>query len=502
MPPNRNHECRCGSNTRGDAPAIPNAGVVFTAGELSPVGLARDILSPANVRESIRRLLRDEGLSAGGTEATRTNDLVDLVNDLPGGGLSLQRAVPLFIWCHHPPSHWREVLASELLLGLQDNPLSRARLYELIDERWNANCQCKPCNPEGWPCCGDYRITVTSDLFRADGSVYGQYTYTRTPFDRKEPRDFRWVKRTGTANNWDLLFNIWSCFFNEDSENRFNHRNILSYGGFAPRITNIEIEMINGGDRYGCLNPPPAPPPAPPPFFHPINPYLPFEENPMPIVICRCDHEPDRTPIVGSIILPDCDGGEDRVFPYGGEGLAGLQSFAQAVSLALPYTVNCGGGESLMGLPEDYGVYPEKNRPTLIISYKERKREKWGRSTFTSTIWYPSDEALTNFFDLKINPPPRESGPERVDAKLSDESILKGRGATEGQAFQHLAYLISMVEPFRVPSGWMVDATTRFESKVAYRTLYPRKIEYYANGFRAGISPTTQRYIDPPNLDD
>ncbi len=565
--PHRVGDCTCGSSSKPDAPARESGGVIFTTYEVSPLGLVQDLLSFNSTRSAIEGMLRGEGLSVSSIPGTNfSRDITDLAGDLGGGGFGVVSGIPLFEWCSKSPSYWRDRLPQEILVGiLLNNPISRGQLNQLIDARWLLNCNCNPCNPGGWPCFGRYRISIEN----VDGFKYARNLFNICCFD-----NFLWERNSSGA---------WRLWFDYRLEGSGTLRGLLYpfslTGSAQPQIKTIDIERIDGLDRYACLNIPPPPPPTPVPQF-PIDPRIPFGENPMPIIIYRgpagpkgdpgdtgpkgdqgdkgdpgpkgdqgnpgpkgdqgdkgdkgdkgdcptitaslevvegdwsisvsqtgncayrlniqvpAGQEASVTDINGAIQIEDCEG-ETHTFPYSGQNFGGIQSFASALSNAIPKLLNCNDGVTI-GLPDEYGHSPANHRPTLVISYKERNGNKWGTSTFSSTVFYPSSSALAALFDFQNNPPSRESGPERAEISLGDGSLMKGRGGSEGSAFQHLGYLISLMDDGQYPADWAVQARQRYEPTIKYRTLHPRKLEYYPHGIKAGATPERSRYIDPP----
>lgn len=150
--------------------------------------------------------------------------------------------------------------------------------------------------------------------------------------------------------------------------------------------------------------------------------------------------------------------------------------------------------DPILALPDNWGVKPGRDRPVLLLMYREKKGSKWGRSTFCSSIWHPESSGIKQILERGQKPKDRTGGRFFASRSLKDGSRLQSFGASEHEATQYLDYMESLVR-----SG-MMDA--RFKViKGEYpgletRTLKIRKAAYYAQGQGNNAKPTAERYFD------
>lgn len=150
--------------------------------------------------------------------------------------------------------------------------------------------------------------------------------------------------------------------------------------------------------------------------------------------------------------------------------------------------------EAIVALPEYYGVKLSLQRPAICYIYKEQIDGRWGRSTYSSTLTYPSPSAIAEIDTIEAFDKPM--GTHRAKLALSDGACLKATGITQQDALDNLQFLIDRVEPSRLPSNISQEIVLTEYRKLQEKTVRLRQIEYYPNGAGNNVSPQKRRIID------
>ncbi|MEM0978875.1 MAG: hypothetical protein AAGH78_01240 [Cyanobacteria bacterium P01_H01_bin.58] len=151
--------------------------------------------------------------------------------------------------------------------------------------------------------------------------------------------------------------------------------------------------------------------------------------------------------------------------------------------------------EFIISLPDDFSTKPGRNRPCLVITYRERQGEKWGRSTYTSTIFHPNFKAKESILEKKEKPPSRKLGRYGCSLRLNDNSKLKAFGPSETAAINYLIWLVGNVDPLMVPHNWRgcvmgPGLVPKLNSRATL--LLPRQADYYPAGLESGSSSSSR----------
>ncbi|MEM9808241.1 MAG: hypothetical protein AAF959_23490, partial [Cyanobacteria bacterium P01_D01_bin.56] len=129
--------------------------------------------------------------------------------------------------------------------------------------------------------------------------------------------------------------------------------------------------------------------------------------------------------------------------------------FSQSAGLAISQcNARNDATEAIVGLPDDFTAKPGRNRPSIVISYKHRLSGKWEKSTYTTTIFHPTFDAIARIFDLKEKPPIRVLGKFAGSLRLTDESKLKAYGPNSEAVVNYMTWMVSNVSPLKVPPNW------------------------------------------------
>lgn len=152
------------------------------------------------------------------------------------------------------------------------------------------------------------------------------------------------------------------------------------------------------------------------------------------------------------------------------------------------------GGDPILALPDNWGLKPGRSRPVLLLSYKERRGEKWGNSTFSTSIWYPEMGTVKEILERAKRPRDRTGGSFFAARSLKDGSKLQAFGSSKTRAKSFLDYMESMVRPSMKDSRF--KAIEGEYPGLVTRTLRCRKAEYYPEGQGDNAKPTAERYFD------
>lgn len=156
----------------------------------------------------------------------------------------------------------------------------------------------------------------------------------------------------------------------------------------------------------------------------------------------------------------------------------------------------CETPEASLGLPEYYGLQPGANRPAIVYLWKIFANDKWGASTYSSTVQYPTIAAIDNIENLTNIE--KDIGTFKTYLRLTDGSLIQATGADELGAIANFNFLINQVDPFYIPADAPVSTITYEDTRLSNKTLTLRQVEYYPHGKAANISPSIKRVIEPP----
>lgn len=151
-------------------------------------------------------------------------------------------------------------------------------------------------------------------------------------------------------------------------------------------------------------------------------------------------------------------------------------------------------GDPVLALPEHYGLAPGAGRPCLVIIYKSKNGEKWGQSTFSTSVYHPSTATIAAFNTLSI--PNKIQGTYFAHLNLNDGSSIKCSLSNYQAALNYLNFLVGLINPSFLPANWQNRIITGQNSQISTIELFPRKLEYYPAGKRANVNPAQVRYFD------
>jgi hypothetical protein len=193
--------------------------------------------------------------------------------------------------------------------------------------------------------------------------------------------------------------------------------------------------------------------------------------------------------INGQLVITKCDNTTEIV------SYENLDTFGAAIGKALEnLTARSCNTDIIVGVPDDYGAKAARNRPTLIITYREKLGKKWGRSGYTTSIFYPKSDVISRIFDSEtLTPPTRSVGNGFAILQLSDDSQLKAFGVTEQGALTTLRWMVNYCN--LAPANWEQQATKGTRNGLDIKLLYPRRAEFYPTGYKAAAIPTKSRYF-------
>lgn len=157
---------------------------------------------------------------------------------------------------------------------------------------------------------------------------------------------------------------------------------------------------------------------------------------------------------------------------------------------------NLDGVEAIVGYPEYYGLRPGADRPSIVYLWKEWDGTNFSKSTFSSTVFHPTQQAIDNIDTIegftKFN------GSTVVTLKLVDGSAIKASGSDQASANSNFNFLLGQVRPEFIPPDVEQNKIVSVNQNISTRQLRLRQIEYYPVGGGANKSPTKRRIIDPP----
>jgi hypothetical protein len=150
--------------------------------------------------------------------------------------------------------------------------------------------------------------------------------------------------------------------------------------------------------------------------------------------------------------------------------------------------------EPILSLPEYFGLRPGVDRPSLVIIYKEKNGDKWGQSTFSTTIPNPKASIIAALPNLEIEP--KEQGIYFASLGLLDNSQVRVSLSSKASAKAYLQYLLTMVDPSVIPDDLDKRIIEGTNQRVKTIQLYARKIEWYPQGKQDNRNPDYERLID------
>lgn len=152
--------------------------------------------------------------------------------------------------------------------------------------------------------------------------------------------------------------------------------------------------------------------------------------------------------------------------------------------------------EATVGLPEYYGLKPGTERPAIVYLWKEYVDETWGKSTYSSTVHHPTQQAIADI-DTIISFT-KNMGTNVKSLKLTDGSVIKATGQTLIDAESSFNFLLGQVEPQFIPVDQSSRTVDSIQLGLEEKTVRLRQIEYYPFGKDANRSPTIRRVLKAP----
>lgn len=156
----------------------------------------------------------------------------------------------------------------------------------------------------------------------------------------------------------------------------------------------------------------------------------------------------------------------------------------------------CETPEANLGLPEYYGLSPGVDRPAIVYLWKIYTGDKWGASTYSSTVHHPTASAIASIPILGSIE--KTIGTFKTLIRLIDGSTIKATGGDEIQSQANFDFLLNQVEPMFLPGDVVASTIKEEDTRLQVKTLRLRQIEYYPNGKANNASPSIKRTIPPP----
>lgn len=155
----------------------------------------------------------------------------------------------------------------------------------------------------------------------------------------------------------------------------------------------------------------------------------------------------------------------------------------------------CETPEASLGLPEYYGLSPGADRPAIVYLWKIFANNKWGASTYSSTVHYPTAQAIADIETLgNIE---KTIGTFKTFLRLTDGSVIQATGSNESQSQQNFDFLINQVNSAFVPIDVAANTIKQEDARLQVKTLTLRQIEYYPDGKKDNVFPAIRRTIKP-----
>lgn len=178
-------------------------------------------------------------------------------------------------------------------------------------------------------------------------------------------------------------------------------------------------------------------------------------------------------------------------------GSDGLQIFDSQVLVDLQELKKRETEAPVLALADLHGLRPGGDRPVLVIAYRQRLADKWGRSTYALSLFHPSASALEYLFSDGAVIDPRTVGKDYAFLVLKDGTRLTVMSPSVASSRQYLEYLLQWVDNSVIPSQHdRLIVTGEGYDHGSQIQVVARKIEYYPNGQRANISPERFKYFN------
>lgn len=155
----------------------------------------------------------------------------------------------------------------------------------------------------------------------------------------------------------------------------------------------------------------------------------------------------------------------------------------------------CETPEASLGLPEYYGLQPGVDRPAIVYLWKIFAGGKWGASTYSSTVFYPTDAAIEDIENLTNIE--KTIGTIKTFVRLTDGSVIQATGSNEAQSTANFEFLINQVNPVFLPANLSQSIITQEDARLGVKILTLRQVEYYPDGKKDNVAPTIKRTINP-----
>lgn len=150
-----------------------------------------------------------------------------------------------------------------------------------------------------------------------------------------------------------------------------------------------------------------------------------------------------------------------------------------------------------VGLPEYYGLRPGAERPAIVYYWRTFSNDKWGRSTYTSTVHNPSVSAVENIANLVSFK--KEVGAFKTYISLKDGSGIKATGNDKTTSKANFDWLLSQVNGLYIPNFPDEATIEAVDNRIVSRELWLRQIEYYPDGKADNASPSVRRRLKHPS---
>ena len=155
----------------------------------------------------------------------------------------------------------------------------------------------------------------------------------------------------------------------------------------------------------------------------------------------------------------------------------------------------CETPEASLGLPEYYGVAAGVERPAIVYLWKIFADNKWGASTYSSTVSHPTAAAIANIENLTNIE--KTIGTIKTFIRLTDGSVIQATGSTPAESTANFNFLINQVDSSFIPADQTANTITQEDNRLAIKTLTLRQVEYYPQGKKDNVEPVIKRVINP-----
>lgn len=155
----------------------------------------------------------------------------------------------------------------------------------------------------------------------------------------------------------------------------------------------------------------------------------------------------------------------------------------------------CETPEASLGLPEYYGLTPGVDRPAIVYLWKILTDGKWGASTYSSTVHFPTQAAIDNIENLTNIE--KTIGTFKTLIRLDDGSTIKATGDTQANSQANFDFLINQVITSKLPPSVSNNTIREVDNRLQVKTLTLRQVEYYPQGKKDNVEPIIKRVINP-----